>query len=76
MEAISNRYGRGGRALGAIPNTSFCLALATGLHSTQRPSDMRVCVEHEPHRKGDQNRNHSRVKAWWQRDEKGRTVRS
>jgi len=76
MEAINNRYGRVGRGLEAIPNTSFCLTLATGLHSAQRPSDMRVCVEHEPHRKGDPTRNQPRVKAWGQRNEKGRTVRS
>jgi len=76
MESINNGYGRVGRELGAIPNTSFYLALATSLQSAQRPRDMGVRVEHEPYRKGDPTMNHSRVKARWQSDKKGRTVRS
>ena len=56
VKATNNRYAHVGRALEVTTGTSFYLALATSLHSAQRPRDMRVRVEHEPHRKDDPTR--------------------
>ena len=36
-----------------IPETSFCFAWLTALHSTQRCRDVRVRVKHEPHGEDD-----------------------
>ena len=56
MKATNNRYAHVGRAVKVTPETTLYLALATSLHSAQRPRDMRVRVKHKPHREDDPTR--------------------